>query len=64
MKKLFLVLPILFLFLLGCDNRSRNNESAFDEQMHIEKNQKNLNKVQPSPTITWSMERELLKGLK
>jgi hypothetical protein len=41
------------------------NTSAKDEQVHTEINQRNLNQVQPPPTITWSLERDnLIKRFK
>jgi hypothetical protein len=41
------------------------NTSAIDEQNHTEKNQRNLNKMQPAPTISWSLERDnLIKRFK
>jgi len=45
-----------------CDN---GNKTAQQEQAHIEQNQAQLNQVQPSPTITWSLERDnLIKRFK
>jgi hypothetical protein len=64
MKKLILALPILLFVFMACD-RVSDNKSAMDEQAHVEKNQQGLNKVQPSPTIQWSMERDnLIKRFK
>jgi hypothetical protein len=41
------------------------NKSALLEQAHTEHNQTNLNKIQPAPTITWSLERDnLIKRFK
>ena len=61
-----LVLVILYVGLTsqsGCKDHL-DNTSALDEQAHTEKNQRNLNVVQPAPTITWSMERDNLIKLK
>lgn len=42
-----------------------DNKTARQEQAHIEQNQTQLNNVQPSPTITWSLERDnLIKRFK
>jgi hypothetical protein len=42
-----------------------DNISSQDEQAHTEMNQRNLNSVQPAPTITWSLERDnLIKRFK
>jgi len=66
-KSLFTLLTLCFAVLLmssGCDDRPRNT-SAKDEQAHTEQNQRNLNAVQPSPDITWSLERDnLIKRFK
>lgn len=67
MKKLLSLLFMLMAFVLftaeGCG--SGGNKTAFEEQKHIEQNQESLNKVQPSPSITWSMERDnLIKRFK
>ena len=71
MKKnvLFVLLMVgLFTTLTSesCLRETRvSNTSALDEQAHTEDNQKNLNKVQPAPTITWSLERDnLIKRFK
>ena len=41
------------------------NTSAIDEQNHTERNQRNLNKMQPAPIISWSLERDnLIKRFK
>lgn len=58
--QLFILLSITLLFS-NCSNDNRpENTSAKDEQAHTEQNQANLNKVQPPPTITWSLERDNL----
>jgi len=63
MKKLLSVLFVVVL-LISCDNRP-SNTSAKDEQAQTEVNQQNLNKVQPAPRITWSLERDnLIKRFK
>lgn len=47
------------------DNCGDNNKTARQEQAHIEENQAELNKTQPSPRITWSLERDnLIKRFK
>lgn len=64
--KLFITLFIICLVFTAesCDNRPLNT-SAKDEQAHTEMNQANLNKVQPPPTISWSLERDnLIKRFK
>lgn len=68
MKKLLLFLSITAFITLtsesGCGD-SVNNTTAVTEQAHTENNQKNLNEVQPPPTITWSLERDnLIKRFK
>lgn len=57
---------ITLLTLTSCVQGERPaNTSAKDEQAHTELNQQNLNKVQPSPRITWSLERDnLIKRFK
>lgn len=63
MKKLLLSLLAVVL-VVSCDERPRNI-SARDEQAQTEINQQNLNKVQPAPRITWSLERDnLIKRFK
>jgi hypothetical protein len=70
MKKSILV--VLFLVALfttltseSCNDVQPQNTSAKDEQAHTESNQQNLNKIQPPPTITWSLERDnLIKRFK
>jgi hypothetical protein len=74
MKKVFSILGkftmvfalITILTLTSCVQSERPvNTSAKDEQAHTELNQQNLNKVQPSPRITWSLERDnLIKRFK
>jgi hypothetical protein len=62
LKNLFLVF-LFALILFSCD--PKQNVTAIDEQAHTETNQSNLNKVQPAPTITWSLERDnLIKRFK
>lgn len=64
MKKAIQLLVISILFF-SCDDGRPANTSAKDEQAHTELNQQNLNKVQPPPTITWSLERDnLIKRFK
>lgn len=66
MKRILTVLTaVLFAGVLmsanGCgENQSTKNTSAKDEQERTEINQQSLNKVQPAPHITWSLERDNL----
>lgn len=63
MKKL-LVFIALVVLVASCRLRE-GNTSAINEQKHTEANQKNLNQIQPPPTITWSLERDnLIKRFK
>ena len=49
------------LLLSGCKDSSRPaNTSALDEQARTELNQQDLNRTQPAPHITWSLERDNL----
>lgn len=62
MKKL---IGLLFLttLLTACgdiDGGRKRNTSALDEQDATEQNQQNLNKTQPPPKISWSLERDNL----
>lgn len=57
MKKALLILLFSFL-LISC--KGEGNRTAQSEQRHIEANQTNLNASQPSPTISWSLERDNL----
>lgn len=60
----FLLISSLFLFT-KCDDGRPANTSALDEQAHTENNQRALMQRQPSPTITWSLERDnLIKRFK
>lgn len=63
-----LVAILLYTFLAsntGCEGNYPVNTSALDEQAHTESNQRDLNKIQPPPTITWSLERDnLIKRFK
>ena len=64
--KLLGVLLIICIALTSedCSNQPANI-SAKQEQAHTEMNQANLNKVQPPPTISWSLERDnLIKRFK
>jgi hypothetical protein len=65
MKKI-LVISTVILLLASCRISDRKaNTSALDEQDHTEQNQRNLNTVQPPPTINWSLERDnLIKRFK
>ena len=68
MKKTLATLFLIGLFTTltseSCQQQPTNT-SAKDEQAHTESNQRNLNAVQPPPTITWSLERDnLIKRFK
>lgn len=65
-SKLLLVLfaIVTLLMTVSCDIPTET-KSAILEQKHTEENQSNLNKLQPAPTITWSLERDnLIKRFK
>jgi hypothetical protein len=65
-KLLFIILPVLALLLISssCDDRPENT-TALDEQARTERNQKDLNALQPAPKISWSLERDnLIKRFK
>jgi hypothetical protein len=70
MKKLISASFSVLVFFIICSYSSCNssepaNTSALDEQAHTENNQRDLMKVQPPPTITWSLERDnLIKRFK
>ena len=72
MKKLLLILTsVMFLFIVTSSTScvdtggAPENTSALKEQAHTEDNQRNLNSIQPPPTITWSLERDnLIKRFK
>jgi hypothetical protein len=66
MKRLIPFIALVF-FLTSCGTMGghKANTSALDEQDHTEQNQRNLNTVQPPPTISWSLERDnLIKRFK
>lgn len=54
----------MLLFTAEKCSEKHSNTTALDEQSHTETNQQRLNKVQPLPDITWSMERDNLIKLK
>lgn len=66
MKKVIFMALLAVLFMYGCGPRNasratvENNTSALDEQARCEENQKRLTKVQPSPMLDWSLERDNL----
>ena len=63
--KLSSILTLVFLLSSCFSGDHQANTSAKDEQEHTEANQRNLNSVQPAPTITWSLERDnLIKRFK
>ena len=65
-SKLLLVFAFASLFTtVSCKIDNKENKSALLEQRHTEENQTNLNKIQPAPTISWSLERDnLIKRFK
>lgn len=67
MKNLLKLLTVfVFMTVLmaaSCEDKTTNT-SAKDEQVHTENNQRILNKNQPLPDVTWSMERDNLIKLK
>lgn len=63
MKKIF-ILALLTSLFISCEERT-GNTSALDEQARTEKNQRDLNSIQPAPKISWSLERDnLIKRFK
>lgn len=66
LTKLSMVFALVTLLMAAsCGDERPTNKSAKDEQAHTEINQQNLNKVQPAPRITWSLERDnLIKRFK
>lgn len=64
-KLLFAFAFTTLLMASSCVETAPSNTSALNEQQHTEENQQNLNKVQPAPTISWSLERDnLIKRFK
>jgi len=65
-SKLLFAFALATLFLVSsCKESTNSNTSAISEQQHTERNQQNLNKMQPAPTISWSLERDnLIKRFK
>ena len=69
MKKLLLPLLLVALYLTltseSCVDNRPQNSSAKDEQAHTENNQQALNRIQPPPSVKWSLERDnLIKRFK
>ncbi len=60
MKKAFLLFGLAFALMSSTCENHPTNTTALNEQAHTEKNQQNLNEIQPSPEITWSLERDNL----
>ena len=64
-KLLFVFAFAILLTTVSCVTDTKENKSALLEQRHTEVNQTNLNKIQPAPTISWSLERDnLIKRFK
>lgn len=60
-KPIYLLLLIaLSIILMSASCEDSNMNTAGEEQHLIEENQQHLNEVQPSPSISWSLERESL----
>lgn len=52
-------------FVTGCGSDVKDNRSALEEQQKTEENQQGLNKAQPAPKLSWSLERDnLIKRFK
>ena len=69
MKKLLSILMLCTIYLTltseSCDDNRPANTSAKDEQAHTENNQQLLNRIQPAPSVKWSLERDnLIKRFK
>lgn len=65
MKNITILLVFCSLFLLAWCQEVPRNTSAIDEQRKTELNQRNLNELQPAPSISWSLERDnLIKRFK
>jgi len=67
MYRILLIL-ILAVSLFSCEEfkpSELNNNTAKQEQSRVEQNQSKLNSIQPSPQVTWSLERDnLIKRFK
>lgn len=68
MRKLIFLFVFSFV-LFSCEEmhspQELQNNTAKQEQARVEKNQANLNDKQPSPNVSWSMERDnLIKRFK
>ena len=62
-----LTLCVLFMSATRCESgpKKPENRTAVEEQARVEQNQSRLNRAQPSPSVSWSMERdELIKRFK
>lgn len=63
--KTTLITLIMLITFTSCSNTTTNNVSAIEEQQRTETNQRDLNKIQPAPKISWSLERDnLIKRFK
>jgi hypothetical protein len=61
LKKLLFAFAFMTLLMASdCADDVSSNTSAIDEQHHTEKNQRNLNQIQPAPRNDWSLERDNL----
>lgn len=66
MKKLsiYFALTLIVFMFVSCSSEQRNT-TALEEQSKTEANQQQLNEVQPTPKISWSLERDnLIKRFK
>lgn len=59
-RALFAVLVMGFLMAAGGCSSKQHNTSAKQEQIKTEKNQQQLNRKQPAPSVSWSLERDNL----
>ena len=66
MKAITFVLVLFMACLVtGCGSDVKDNRSAIEEQNRTEENQQGLNKAQPAPKLSWSLERDnLIKRFK
>ena len=54
-----ITVSVLFIMCFSCESKSEGeNRSAIEEQRKTEVNQSNLNKLQPPPKLSWSLERD------
>jgi len=62
---LFIISIFSILIFASCERQLMENDTALQEQSRVEQNQTNLNAKQPSPMVSWSLERDnLIKRFK